>query len=167
MKHQPFKVILQPSMKDLVFTDSLHFSCIRCSSCCRHEGGYVYLSENDLKLLENMLKMPLAALINTWCRWIPYVNFTERLALKEKSNYDCIFWGANEGCTVYNARPLQCRTFPFWDHVVCSEDAWKKAALYCPGINNGELHPKEQIEELLRQIDDEPVVERATPRIGA
>jgi Fe-S-cluster containining protein len=26
----------------------------------------------------------------------------------------CSFWGSSEGCTVYDARPLACRTYPLW-----------------------------------------------------
>jgi Fe-S-cluster containining protein len=78
--------------------------------------------------------------------------------LKEKSNFDCIFW--NEVCTVYQVRPLQCRTFPFWDYVLCSPQAWKTAGESCPGINKGGVHSREKIEEAVRLMEEEPVIER-------
>jgi len=96
--------------------------------------------------------------VNTWCRWIPFTQGSERLSLKEKSNFDCIFW--NEGCTVYNVRPLQCRSFPFWEFIVCSQKAWEAAEKDCPGINNGELHSREKIEGFKNQMEEEPVIER-------
>ena len=67
---------------------------------------------------------------------------------------------------MYDARPLQCRAFPFWDYILCSEEAWKNAGKDCPGINNGELKNKEGIENLLKQIEKEPVIEREIRRIG-
>ena len=158
MKEQPF------------FAEGLRFSCTRCSSCCRHESGYVYLSENDLSRLANKFGMDYTAFVETWCRWIPFTQSRERLSLKEKSNFDCIFWNASVGdtasggggCKVYNARPLQCRSFPFWDFVVCSQQAWEAAGKDCPGINNGELHSREKIEAFINQMGEEPVIERET-----
>jgi Fe-S-cluster containining protein len=140
------------------FAAGLPFSCKRCSSCCRLESGYVYLSEQDLSRLAAAFKMEYTAFIQTWCRWIPLGGDSERLSLKEKSNFDCIFW--NEQCTVYPARPLQCRTFPFWDAVVCSPEAWETAGSGCPGINTGERHEREKIEHFLRLMEEELVIER-------
>jgi len=83
--------------------------------------------------------------------------------LKEKSNFDCIFWNASAGgagCTVYHLRPLQCRAFPFWDFIACSQQAWEAAGENCPGINNGELHSMEKIEGFISQMEEEPVIER-------
>jgi Fe-S-cluster containining protein len=146
------------------YADGLCFSCKRCSSCCRLESGYVYLSENDLSRLANEFKMEYTAFITTWCRWVSFDRESERLALKEKSNFDCIFW--NQQCTVYEARPLQCRTFPFWDNVVCSPEAWERAAGGCPGLNTGVRHSGEKIGQFLRMMEEEPVIERKIPRIG-
>jgi Fe-S-cluster containining protein len=146
------------------YADGLRFSCQRCSSCCRHESGFVYLSENDLSRLANEFKMEYTAFIKTWCRWIPFERDSERLSLKEKSNFDCIFW--NRQCTVYRARPLQCRTFPFWDNVVCSPSAWETAGSGCPGLNTGKRHTGEKINRFLRMMEKEPVIERKVTRMG-
>jgi len=144
------------------YAAGLRFSCARCSSCCRHESGFVYLSENDLSRLANEFKMEYTAFIQTWCRWVPFDHGgkrgAERLSLKEKSNFDCIFW--NAGCTVYDARPLQCRTFPFWDLIVSSPKAWEAAGRSCPGINSGEVRAREKIEGFLRMMEEELVIER-------
>jgi Fe-S-cluster containining protein len=128
------------------------------------ESGFVYLSENDLSRLAKEFKMEYTDFIKTWCRWVSFERDRERLSLKEKSNFDCIFW--NQQCTVYRARPLQCRTFPFWDNVVCSSTAWETAGGGCPGINTGERHTGKKIDQFLRMMGEEPVIERKIPRIG-
>jgi len=140
------------------YAAGLRFSCERCSSCCRHESGFVYLSENDLSRLAQATKMEYTAFIQTWCRWVDFEWGYQRLSLKEKANCDCIFW--NAGCTVYPARPLQCRTFPFWDAVVCSLQSWETAGRGCPGINHGDVHTREEIERFLRLMGEELVIER-------
>jgi len=150
----------------LFYSAGLRFSCTRCSSCCRHESGFVYLSEHDLSRLANEFKMDYTSFVKTWCRWVPDDKGNERLALKEKSDFDCIFCFWNKKCTVYHIRPLQCRAFPFWDYVVRSPEAWENMGRDCPGINNGELHAREEIESFLRQLEGEPVIERKMLRLG-
>ena len=140
------------------FKSGLKFSCKRCSACCRHDSGYVFLSEKDLEKLASELNIDNNAFIKAYCRWAADWQGTQSLSLKEKSNYDCIFW--NSGCTVYQARPLQCRTFPFWEAVLSSERAWETAAGACPGINQGALHSMEEITKCLTMRTTEPVINR-------
>jgi Fe-S-cluster containining protein len=40
-------------------------------------------------------------------------------------------------CSVYDVRPLQCRTWPFWDGLLSSKKAWDEAGKRCHGINQG------------------------------
>jgi Fe-S-cluster containining protein len=148
------------------YAQGLQFSCARCSYCCRHESGFVYLSEKDLYRLAKEMGMGYTDFIETWCRWVPFDQGTERLSLKEKIGFDCIFWSDKDGsagCSVYHARPLQCRAFPFWDSTVCSLRAWETAATGCPGINNGDLHSKDKIESFLKSLEEELIIERKVP----
>jgi Fe-S-cluster containining protein len=82
----------------------------------------------------------------------------ERLSLKEKANFDCIFW--DQSCGVYQSRPLQCRTFPFWPSILESRSAWLETARSCPGIGKGEQHSLELIQEALAQQLAEPPLVR-------
>jgi Fe-S-cluster containining protein len=94
--------------------------------------------------------------VETYCRWILLSWGLEQLALKEKSNYDCIFW--KQGCSVYEQRPQQCRAFPFWQSVVISAEAWETAAASCPGMGKGVLHSSEEIASWLAREDAETVI---------
>lgn len=146
------------------YAAGLRFSCTRCSACCRYESGFVFLSERDLSRLAAACQMKYTDLVKTYCRWVPSERGGECLSLKEKSNYDCIFW--NQGCTVYESRPLQCSTFPFWRRLVSSPEAWEMAASCCPGIGSGDLHSRERIEACLAGRAAEPVIERETFSMG-
>ena len=70
--------------------------------------------------------------------------------------YEVITW--DKGCTIYEARPLQCRSFPFWAHNLVNEESWKSVASSCPGVGLGELRSKETIEDWLQKRLDEPLI---------
>lgn len=143
------------------FSSGLKFSCKRCSACCRYDAGFVYLSEKDIEKLALNLKMDKNAFINTYCRWVAYWHGDkgqDALSLKEKPNNDCIFW--DSGCTVYQSRPLQCVTFPFWSSIVSSKKSWEIAAAACPGMNSGALHTGDEIGVYLNMRTKEPLIQR-------
>ena len=140
------------------YASGLKFSCKRCSNCCRYDSGFVFLSETDLQKLSTALKMDRNNFLSVYCRWVIDFNGDEVLSLKEKSNKDCILW--DNGCSVYNERPLQCITFPFWKNIVSSSESWKIAASACPGINNVSLKSKEEIEKFIELRENEQIVNK-------
>ncbi len=71
-----------------------------------------------------------------------------RESLVEYSDGDCIFLDPQKrNCLVYEARPIQCRTWPFWDSNLESQDTWEQAAENCPGCNRGPVYPLAHIED--------------------
>ena len=90
-----------------------------------------------------------------------------RLSLREHDNYDCVFWEEG-GCSVYAARPLQCRSFPFWPSLLADAESWRMAGEDCPGIGSGPLHSGIEVGYWLARREEEPLlsagtVDRATP----
>ena len=146
--------------KSPFYNNGLRFSCKHCSACCRFEAGFVFLSLKDSSLLENALCLENEQFLETYCRWVPSDNKETQLSLKEKANFDCILW-SEEGCTVYEARPLQCRAFPFWQSILNSKKNWEYTAQDCPGIGHGTLHSKEIIINWLNQRQLEPIITRS------
>ena len=144
------------------YAAGLRFGCTLCSACCRFDPGFVFLSRRDADRLAARLGLDYSSFVAAYCRWIPAGGGVEQLSLKEKSNFDCFFW-ENGGCSVYEDRPLQCRTFPFWDSVVESKDSWKAVAADCPGMNAGPVVLAEEIARLLALRDGDPVVRRSVP----
>lgn len=76
------------------------------------------------------------------------------LSLNEKSaddGYDCVFLDRETMpgkaiCGVYEARPSQCRTWPFWPENLRSPESWERASRGCPGMNTGKLHSVEVVQ---------------------
>lgn len=147
-------------MRKPFFADGLRFRCERCSACCRFDPGFVFLSRADADALANCLRLDYSSFVTVYCRWIPVGGGLEYLALKEKANFDCFLW-EGEGCSVYHARPQQCRTFPFWESIVSSEESWQSAAADCPGIGHGPLIASEEIIRLSSLRSADPIVTRS------
>jgi hypothetical protein len=68
-----------------------------------------------------------------------------RRTLVEFPNGDCVFLDEKRKCTVYGARPRQCRTWPFWESNLKSPETWQRTCEACPGCNRGEIVPLEVI----------------------
>jgi Fe-S-cluster containining protein len=145
--------------EDSFYAQGLCFSCTRCSSCCRFDPGYVFLSKTDADILASFLKMEYNEFIKIYCRWINGYEGKARLSLKEKANYDCIFW--KKGCMVYPGRPRQCRMFPFWSEILSSKEMWDEAGLSCPGIGKGKRYNRSYIELRLKEQQADSVIEKA------
>jgi len=134
-------------VNEVFYSEGLQFSCTQCSNCCRNEPGYVYLSKKDLTNLCECFNINSEEFTQTYCRTVPYHDGTDVLCLKEKLGYDCILW--DNGCTAYRTRPIQCSTYPFWSFIVKNRQTWDKECSSCPGINNGVLRTKKEIEKHL------------------
>jgi Fe-S-cluster containining protein len=48
-------------------------------------------------------------------------------------------------CGIYEVRPQQCRTWPFWPELLRDKASWDRASERCPGMNKGTFFPVEQI----------------------
>ncbi len=144
-------------MSSCFYDKGLHFECQCCNYCCSTEPGYVLLGEDDVTRMASCLGLDRKKFIDTYCRYVDMGAF-KMLSLKEKENYDCIFL-CEKGCTVYKARPRQCMTYPFWAHVLESEETWNEEAKACPGIGKGRLYTKKEIEEKLQfRMDNKPIM---------
>jgi len=71
-----------------------------------------------------------------------------RKSLKEFPSGDCVFFdGQKRKCTVYEARPRQCRTWPFWDSNLKTAEDWQHTCSVCPGSGQGRLYTLAEIED--------------------
>jgi len=125
------------------FENGLQFECTKCGDCCRGEPGYVWVSKDEINSISLYLNMTTIEFANKFLR-----NVDDIYSLIEKSNGDCIFY--DNGCTIYNQRPLQCKTFPFWNGHLISKDIWDEISKSCSGMNNGIRYSKGEILKCMR-----------------
>jgi Fe-S-cluster containining protein len=125
----------------------LRFTCTRCGHCCSGEPGFVWVTDEDLAAIAAHQGESLETIRGLYTRWT-----TRGRTLREKGNGDCVFYDSRAGCTIYPARPPQCRTWPFWESNVETPQAWQRAGSGCPGCDKGDLIPAEEITKRLKVI---------------
>lgn len=141
-----------------IIKKGLSFQCQGCNYCCSVEPGFVFLSQDDLDRLSDHFSLSQEVFIEKYCRKVD-IGIGYRISLLEKDNYDCIFL-TKKGCSCYEARPLQCKTYPFWPSIVESKESWETEGQSCPGIGKGEKKiTKAKIEKNLEAMKEfKPII---------
>ena len=124
------------------YKDGLRFKCTGCGDCCSGGPGFVWVNKAEIAALAKEVGLDEAEFESRYVREIGV-----RKSLIEFDNFDCVFLdGKTRKCTVYEARPRQCRTWPFWDSTVRSPESWAYTCEVCPGSGKGKLYQLEHIE---------------------
>jgi len=127
------------------YRDGLRFECTRCGRCCGGAPGFVWVTEQEITALARRFGVSEADFRRRYTRRVDGYG----TALTETDDFDCVFLDHADGlCTVYEDRPRQCRTYPFWDKVLASPATWEIEAKHCPGIDEGRRWPLVRIRPL-------------------
>ncbi len=125
------------------YEDGLKFSCTGCGDCCTGAPGFVWVNKEEIRKLAARVDLSVDKFMKVYVRRVGL-----RYSLKEYSNGDCVFFDSQKrSCTVYEDRPRQCRTWPFWDSNLKTSEAWQRTCDVCPGSGNGKLYSLENIEQ--------------------
>ena len=84
------------------------FKCSGCGECCRW-GGSVLLTDADILNIATHLGLSEQEFIDAHTRLAPN---RKHLALLDQADGSCAFLQGDR-CAVYEARPEQCRSFPY------------------------------------------------------
>ena len=82
--------------------------CGTCVACCRWDGE-VHFSPAELDALADLLKMDVRDCAE---KFFELSDDRRNLRLRMGKMEPCPFLGEG-GCTIYEARPAQCRNFPY------------------------------------------------------
>jgi uncharacterized protein len=134
----------------------LSFSCTMCGNCCSGPEGYVLINQEEIEGMAAKLRMRVQDFMDEHTHMTP-----EGRSLREKKvgkGLDCVFLDRNTIpgkaiCGLYEARPRQCRTWPFWNSIIKSRATWERAKKMCPGIDNGKKYDLVQI-RIAREVID-------------
>lgn len=131
------------------FDGGLQFECTGCGKCCTGASGTIFINDREATEIAAHLGMGKEAFLKKWA-----YPMTGGHSIREKENGDCVFLRGKR-CGIYEVRPTQCRTFPFWPEILRSETRWKETARECEGIGQGRRYEKEEIMEILNRVLNE------------
>lgn len=105
--------------------------CDECGGkCCTGESGYIWIDENEIKKLSEYLGYKPELIKEIFLE-----KFDNRYSIKEKpyqNGWACIFFDEkNKNCSIYEYRPKQCRSFPFWEYFKTN---YKELEMECIGV---------------------------------
>lgn len=127
----------------------LPFACTQCGKCCHARGGYdkVYLQARESRRLARHLGLGLR-------------DFHARFTVRDADGYrslrftggHCVFLDGTV-CYVHEAKPVQCRTWPFWPELLRSRATYaREVQSFCPGSRTGAFVPASAIRRQLREL---------------
>lgn len=130
---------------------SLPFDCTGCGKCCQTIGE-VYLNPSEIQKTAETLNISIEDLKQKYSsREIKSKRGESEnwIVLKQKYNNNisdgngsdttssCIFLDdETKHCMIYEARPLQCSTYPFWPRIMDSIDDWNEEVVSNVEDNN-------------------------------
>ena len=106
-------------------------ACETCKgNCCIGESGYIWVTPVEINELAHHLGIEKEVFMQSYLQKAGY-----RFSLIEKkydNGYACTFFDLEKRqCSIYDVRPSQCRTFPFWDYFKTHQE---EVEAECPGI---------------------------------
>jgi Fe-S-cluster containining protein len=134
----------------------LRFACTMCGNCCTGPEGYVLYTEEEGRAIAARLGITVEEFVRDYTK----ETILGRSLREKRSAYglDCVFLDRESApgkavCGIYEDRPEQCRTWPFWKSLVQSRRNWEAAKRTCPGLDRGRLTPPQQIRVLRDKVD--------------
>jgi uncharacterized protein len=113
----------------------------------------VWVNDADIRRMAKHKGMTPAHFADAYVRRVG-----DRMSLKEERNGDCVMLEGGK-CSVYPVKPTPCSTFPFWDAVLETPETWAETASKCPGMDQGDLYAREEIDALASGISA-PLLEK-------
>ena len=151
-------------METIDYKKGIKFECQGSGNCCVSRGsyGFVYLSDIDLNRFSKYFKISIKKFKEKYCQITDgFIHLSEKYEL----NGNCIFL-KDRKCSVYNSRPTQCRTWPFWNENMNAKVWNEDIAINCPGIGKGKLIKSKTIERFLKEDlkNEDSILKKFSPQ---
>lgn len=110
-------------------------SCEDCDGrCCVGESGYIFVTLQEMRQISAFLKISFEDFA---LKYLKKVNY--RFSIIEKphpSGMACVFFDDDsKKCAIYDVRPKQCVSFPFWEGFKHkSKNELQELLDLCPGV---------------------------------
>jgi len=104
------------------------FECQKSGNCCRCPG-LVHVSIPEMEKMAEEKKCSLDEFISTYTQ-----RHNGRYVVATPTFRQQCFLNDKNQCSVYNARPEQCKTYPDWPEIWESPSTIQKETELCPGL---------------------------------
>lgn len=106
-------------------------ACASCGGkCCTGQSGFIWINDAEISALARYFGLSKDRLKNAFM-----IKINGRYSLIEKpfeNGYACVFFDIKrKNCSIYELRPAQCKSFPFWQYFLENLDELKAE---CIGI---------------------------------
>ena len=126
--------------------EPLRFKCqSNCFKCCA-KPGIVYFDQAAIKSAAKIIK------ISTERFKKDFLKLDDGQWVHEVENGKPCSFLTPQGCAIHHGKPLQCRTYPFWQENMSSKSMWKLVGAFCPGIDIGQNISVATIRKFLNQF---------------
>ena len=138
------------------YEDGLRFECTCCGNCCTGGEGAVWFDDDEGRAMAAHLGLDYPEFLVRHTRVIDgHRSLNE---IDTEHGFDCVFLDRDSVpgkaiCGLYEVRPVQCRTWPFWPENLTDKESWWQAGQACEGIGRGRLIPLRVIQQ---ELDDTP-----------
>lgn len=131
--------------------EGVQFECSPgCIKCCAIPG-VVYVFLGEVQRMADYFGLPADRFMEQYLRH----HWGDVFELNFPITEPCMFL-EETGCSIYEARPTQCRTFPFWPEYIRTLGTWRGLKKMCPGIGVGRHYSKDEIEAIAAEISIGP-----------
>lgn len=106
-------------------------ACEKCrGKCCTGESGNIFANKEELEVLRKHLNLESKEFAEKYLKKVGFkMSFKE---VEFENGFACIFFDTQKrNCSIYEFRPKQCRTFPFWEYFKTHQKELEKE---CIGI---------------------------------
>lgn len=134
----------------------LRFGCTLCGNCCSGPPGYVLFTEAEGRAIAARLGLSEATFLERYTEDTHHGRSI--IDIETPKGFDCVFLDrttvpGKAVCSIYEDRPKQCKTWPFWKSLLKSRDSWVRAKATCPGLDTGRHYTPVEI-RVIRKRDD-------------
>ncbi|MGE4170131.1 MAG: YkgJ family cysteine cluster protein [Candidatus Margulisiibacteriota bacterium] len=116
---------VDPTLKQAILKA---FRCQNSGNCCRREG-YVYVDAPTQAAMAKKLNLDLPTFLESYTETKNGWRFIASPTFRNTCFLTC-----ENTCSVYEARPKICQTYPDWPEIWESEASLQEEADSCPGL---------------------------------
>jgi Fe-S-cluster containining protein len=130
------------------YQDGLRFECTMCGACCSGGPGLVRFTDDEAHAMAAKRGVSIDEFLARFTRVVDGAR--SLLELPTEHGLDCVFLDratipGKAVCSLYEARPAQCRTFPWWPEHLRSPAAWRSLGKDCEGVGRGPVVTEREI----------------------